>query len=79
MPCGGIFDIDAKKKEVAGLEESSCKADFWNDSRHAQKILKLIKDMKRVVLPWEKAKRDADEIMGLYEMAHEEDDKEILH
>jgi protein subunit release factor A len=51
---------------------------FWNDAGAAQKALKNIKDLKRVVEPWEKANANANDIAELYALAAEEGDKETL-
>lgn len=75
---GGIFDIDKKLKEVAVLEEESGKPEFWNNSVQAQKTLKKIKDLKRIIEPWSKAYNDVEDISSLYEMAQEEGDKSTI-
>ena len=79
MTSGGIFEIDYKLKEIAVLEKKSLIKEFWNDADSAQKILKKIKGLKRVVEPWEKANNDAEEVFGFYELATEEKDEEELN
>jgi peptide chain release factor 2 len=78
MTFGGIFEIDNKLKEIAELEKKTYKKDFWNDADSAQSVLKKIKDLKRVIEPWEKANKDAEEVFGYYELATEEKDEEAL-
>ena len=59
---GGIFDIDKKISLVAELEALSAQENFWNDSNNAQKVLKEIKDAKRIIEPWQKAAAEIEEI-----------------
>lgn len=79
MTCGGIFEIDSKLKEVAELEKKTYESAFWNDTDSAQKILKKIKELKKVIEPWQKASNDAEEIYSYYEIATEEDDEASLN
>ena len=76
--CGGIFDIDAKEELVARLEAETSQEGFWNDANAAKKTLREIKDTKRIVDPWKKARADGEELQGLYQMAHEENDSAML-
>ncbi len=46
MHCGGIFDYDVKVQEVEEEESITTQADFWNDPKEAEKILKQIKSKK---------------------------------
>ncbi|MDR2592330.1 MAG: peptide chain release factor 2 [Chitinispirillales bacterium] len=78
MTFGGIFDIDGKKNQIMQLESRSAQDGFWDDAGAAQKVLKSIKDLKRVVEPWDKANTDASDISELYALAAEEGDKETL-
>jgi peptide chain release factor 2 len=72
---GGIFDIAAKKEELKRLEEQSGAADFWNDSNTAKAVLKKVKDLKRVIEPWEVCNREAQDVLELYQMAVMEKDE----
>ncbi len=60
---------------MAGLEKSTGVPEFWNDSQKAHKTLKKIKDLKRVIEPWNTAHLEAEDIFSLYEMAQEEKDE----
>ncbi|NLE02855.1 MAG: PCRF domain-containing protein, partial [Fibrobacter sp.] len=75
---GGIFDIDKKKALIAELEAQAAEEAFWNDTATAQKVLKEIKESKRIVDPWEKACRDCDEIQEFYDIAKSESDESTL-
>jgi peptide chain release factor 2 len=60
------------------LESKSAQSGFWDDAEAAQKLLKNIKDLKRVVEPWDKANADAGDILELFALATEEGDKGTL-
>ena len=76
--CGGIFDIDNRKNQIAQLESQSAQSGFWDDAAAAQKALKSIKDLKKIVDPWVKADGDAADMAEFFAMASEEGDKETL-
>ncbi|MBN1128142.1 MAG: peptide chain release factor 2 [Chitinispirillaceae bacterium] len=78
ITCGGIFDLDAKEESVTALEAQAAGNDFWNDTNAAKKALREIKDARRIIDPWKKAKRDGEELLGLYQMALEENDAAMV-
>lgn len=75
---GGIFDIDRKLAIVKELEDKSAENDFWNDTKEAHKVLKSIKEAKRIIEPWQKASRDIEELGQFFELAKEENDEATL-
>lgn len=75
---GGIFDIDKKKSMVSEMENLAAKPDFWNDASEAQKVLKEIKNAKRIIEPWEKAFNNSTELSEFFNLAVEENDEETL-
>ncbi len=78
ITCGGIFDIDQKKNQILQLESRSGQNSFWDDADAAQKVLKEIKDLKRIVEPWQKAEQGAGDLNDFYEMASEENDDDTI-
>ncbi len=50
VTCGGIFDVDGKRKEIAVLEEKMAADGFWNDQKAAQGIISESNKLKRVVI-----------------------------
>lgn len=36
--CGGFFDSETKRKELARIEEETAKPEFWSDQERAQKV-----------------------------------------
>lgn len=75
---GGIFDVENKRAEIASLEQESAGGDFWNNADNARVVLKRIKELKRVVEPWEQVRSDCNDILELYEMAKDEGDDGTL-
>jgi len=75
---GGIFDVDNKRNRITQLESKSAQNGFWDDAAAAQKLLKNVKDLKRVVEPWEKANAEISDLSELLALAAEENDKETI-
>lgn len=46
IPWGGIFDIDARKKQIAEQQDLTLQPGFWDDSKAAEGILQAIKAQK---------------------------------
>jgi len=42
-------DLETKKKEMAELEKSTYKTDFWNDPKNASSVMKKINDIRKQV------------------------------
>ncbi|MDD5673580.1 MAG: peptide chain release factor 2 [Chitinivibrionales bacterium] len=72
-----MFDVDAKKQTVAGLEEQTAQSAFWNDQRAAQGILKQIKSLKKVIDQWEALNREGAESAELAAFAQDENDERM--
>jgi peptide chain release factor 2 len=75
---GGIFDIDNRLSIVKDLETRSADNSFWDDTAEAKKVLKEIKDNKKVILPWDKVNKECSDILELYDLAAEENDEATL-
>ncbi|MDR2578536.1 MAG: peptide chain release factor 2 [Chitinispirillales bacterium] len=63
---------------MAQLESESAQNDFWNDADAAQKVLKEIKTLKKIVEPWEKMDTDANDLLEFFALATEENDDATL-
>lgn len=48
---------------------------MWDDPNAARKLLKQIKDLQRVVEPWDSLHQDASDVAELYEMSQAEGDQ----
>ncbi|HEX2959374.1 MAG TPA: peptide chain release factor 2 [Chitinispirillaceae bacterium] len=67
--------MDNKLSIVKDLEARSADNFFWDDAAEAKKVLKEIKDNKRIIVPWEKAFKECQDILELYTMAEEDNDE----
>ncbi|MDG5813975.1 peptide chain release factor 2 [Chitinispirillales bacterium ANBcel5] len=70
--------MEKKKTLVEQLEAQSAENEFWNDAEAAQKVLKQIKDARRVIEPWENAWQEVQYIEELLSLAEQEQDQSTL-
>ncbi|MBK9511124.1 MAG: peptide chain release factor 2 [Cytophagaceae bacterium] len=63
----GIFDYDNRKEKLGDLENQQAQPEFWNDSEHAQKVVKEIQTLKN----WTEAYEEAENAMSDLETLHE--------
>ena len=80
MSCGGIFDLDSKKSELATLRKKALSTDFWNDNSKATSILKKTSVIEKEIQLWENLEiRHGDvEILLEFAEAGESTPKEVL-
>lgn len=71
--CGGFFDPETKRKELARLEDEISKPDFWNDQEKAQKVVKQRSRVERAIETAEAFGRDTDDAAVLFEFAAEDE------
>jgi peptide chain release factor 2 len=71
--CGGFFDPDAKRAELARLEEETGKADFWSDQERAQKVLKRRRRIENAIERAERFRREVEDAAVLIEFATEDE------
>jgi peptide chain release factor 2 len=76
--CGGIFEVDQLEQKIETFESQASGNDFWDDPKEAQKVLKEIKNAKRVIEPWKKAYNDGEELEQFFLMASEDGDEKTL-
>ena len=76
--CGGVFDLEAKQKRVAELNQLTSQPEFWNDGEKAQAILKEQSALKGVIDSWEKHKADLEEARFFLDVAKDEKSEEAL-
>jgi peptide chain release factor 2 len=67
-----IFDVAAKEKEIAGLEERSAKPDFWQDQTEAQGVMRRLAELKKVVERWRGLERKIADIAELISLESDE-------
>lgn len=70
--CGGIFDVDKKKIEIAQLEEQMGSEGFWNDQKAAQKVIGEANIRKGVVNGMAAFKAKLDDARAMEELLNDE-------
>jgi len=68
---GGIFDVAAREARLAELDAKAAAPDFWNDSEHAQKILRERSEVSAPIASWRKQVQELDDAKVFAELAAE--------
>ncbi|MBT3393673.1 MAG: peptide chain release factor 2 [Waddliaceae bacterium] len=76
--CGGIFDLEAKKKRFEVLEDTIAQQTFWNDNDAAQKVIAESNDLRGWLVPYHDLKERAESVKALIVEAYDDDDTEFL-
>jgi len=71
---GSIFDLDSLAKEIAKLEETAGRPDFWNSPEQAQAHLRKLKQLKSQVEPWKLLGAEVADTIELAELLKDETD-----
>ncbi len=66
------FDVDSRQKKVRELEAQSLKPDFWDDSQHAQKVMKQIASLTSELQSLESLDKDLGEIRSMFSILQED-------
>ncbi len=76
---GGVFDIAKKEKEIEEKQTITEQADFWSDSKKAEKLLKELAGIKDIVSSYKEVKESFDDLSVLKEFfdAGEAEEKEL--
>jgi len=74
---GGIFDVPAKEKRLAELEEEKGAPAFWEDNRRAQELIRERSQLSRLTGAVTDLARKAEDVSVLIELAEEEDDQSL--
>jgi peptide chain release factor 2 len=62
---GTLFDVDKKKKDLAGLEVEMSQEGFWNDSDVAEKISRKFGALKQDIEIWQMLRDDVETVQAL--------------
>ncbi|MFY9611768.1 MAG: peptide chain release factor 2 [Blastocatellia bacterium] len=68
-----FLDPDAKRAELAKIEEESAKPDFWNDQARAQKVLRRRSRVEAAAEKADRFRRDVEDAAVLIEFATEDE------
>lgn len=74
---GGIFDVDAKVKEIDVLNAKMAEAGFWDKQTKAQETIDRLKALKKIVDPWNKAWQTSTDFSELLTMLDENQQESI--
>ena len=71
------FDISKLENELKDLEAETLNEDFWQDTKHSNKVLAKIKNIKNKVNEYRKIESEIQNLNELTELANMEPDEEI--
>jgi peptide chain release factor 2 len=71
--CGGFFDPEKNRVELAALEQEIAKPDFWNDQRHAQTVLRRRSRVEAAAQKADRFRRAVEDVAVLLEFASEDE------
>ncbi len=75
----GYLDIDAKRTELASLEEAAVAPEFWNDANKAREVIDQTNAIKGVVVPYNNLVQMSDDVEMMLELAEmEEGDDQVM-
>jgi peptide chain release factor 2 len=77
-PCGTVFDVLKKEKEIAELEVKTSAANFWNDREKAQLVMRDISQRREWVEAWRKLDRKREDVAVTLELAEEGKDEALF-
>lgn len=69
MICGGIFDFESKKSNLAKLRKESIATDFWNDNNRASAVQRKISIIEKEFELWQNLERLHGDLEVLFEFA----------
>lgn len=72
------LNIDAKEKRLNELEMIMQESDFWNDVEKANNLTKEAKSIRDSLSSYEYLKNSYDDLIGLIDIANEENDEKLL-
>jgi peptide chain release factor 2 len=67
--CG--FDVDAKEKEIAQIEQTIVAPDFWSDASAAQQKMRHLAELKKTVGQWRSLENKTVELSELMTLEEE--------
>ncbi len=69
---GGTFDLDSLRQQLAHLQKTTTKANFWDDQLSAQYTLKKVRSLEKELQMWERLAYLHDEVDIHLELLQEE-------
>ncbi len=72
-----VFDLAARRGQIAKLENRTKEADFWDDAAGAQQLMQKLSALRSTVEPWGELSQKLEDYQVLLELAVEEDDESV--
>ena len=72
------LDLKTKQARIDALKALSQGADFWNDQKKAQGLMKELNDLKALVEKWEDLKKQMDDVEATLDLAAEDEGGELV-
>ncbi len=70
-----IFDVPAKRKEIAHLEGKIGRSDFWSDQAGARTVTESLSRIKETVESWERLRKKVEDLGVFLDLLGEEEDE----
>ncbi len=74
--CGCDFDLPGKEDQLARLRDEVQAPDLWDDSRHAQAVMRAVSRIENLLQTWEHLETASADIEAMLELAAEGDEDE---
>ncbi len=68
-----FLKIDDTKKEIAEIEQTMSRADFWDDKEAAQATVQKLSACKNILEPFNRLRKEADDFLAIAELAQEDE------
>jgi peptide chain release factor 2 len=78
MTCGGIFDIETRRREIASWEQRMSEPGFWDRSEEARHTVAALKQARKAVADWGARDESLTHLPGLLELAEGDGDEGML-
>jgi len=72
-----VFDLSARRGQIAQLENRTKHPDFWDDPHSAQQLMRKLSALRSTVEPWGELSEKLEDYQVLLELATEEDDESV--
>ncbi len=72
-----VFDLAARRGQIAKLENRTKEPDLWDDPASAQELMRKLSALRGTIEPWEELNRRLEDYQVLLELSAEEDDKAV--
>jgi len=72
--CGGIFDVDGKRRELEAREARMGEQGFWDDQERAREVIAEIKKLREIVEPFDTLSSKVQELLEMDALLEQEPD-----